>query len=327
MIGTLGHVLAVLWVATPPGEVGPPPAPTEAAALEVPVEVPPPPATVPAEPPAEAASTPSFQAGPASSRMADTRIYIWGIGVGLAARWGRHGSEEATQPKTLLLTTVQARLVGYASSEPRLGGGRRLVLSDLSLSLDVGESLAPNVKTIGVQGALRLGIGRSLASRVSPYGKLQVDPRFAGFAGDIAEGNFVSGALRGSGGLLARTGDESFVLMAGAVVDGVAGAQRLGPRSSFAQVMTGGEWMMVARPGEDLALMLVGDVRATLLGERSGGRRVEGRASLELGYGNMSVFLAYTGMRIQADIPVGPGATLHERRGGHALQFGFGFGL
>lgn len=280
------------------------------------------------EAPVTAAAAPAPASCAWSASEPKTRIYIGGVGVSGTARWGRRGEEGgAVQSRTLLLGGVQARLVGYAGDRPRFGGGRRFVTPDLRLSLELGDSISPRSRVLGTQGALQIGLGRSLASRVSPYGRLQLDTRFAAYLHDIAEGNFVSTTLRGSAGLLGRTRDESLVVLAGATLDGVAGAMKLGPRSTFAQVMNGAELMLVAQPRDEVAVVLGGEVRVTRLGERTGGRRIEGRASLEVSLSGVSLYLWYTGTRIEADLPLGGGARFHELRRGHALQLGFGINL
>lgn len=325
----LGHVLAILWAAPPEGEVVAP-APTEVVAPETPVAVVPSAAQVPVETPSTPAPAPVSVAHGSSSGSSSSlssepvmRVYVGGIGVDGTARWGRRGE----QPRTLLLAGLQARLVGYFANKPRLGGGRRFVTPDLRLSVELGESVSPRSRLLGVQGALQIGIGRSLATRVSPYGRLQADTRFAAYLHDIAEGNSISATLRGSAGLIGQRRDGSLALLAGATLDGVAGALRLGPRSTFAQVMNGAELLLVARPKDELAVLLGGEVRMTRLGERTGGRRVEGRASLELAFSGVSFYLWYTGTRIEADLPLGDGARFYELRRGHALQLGLSFGL
>ncbi len=334
----LGTILTILCAPPLEGEVAPR-EPADVVTPEAPVTVPPvPPETPTAAPPptdAKPAETPAATTATAASslrvseaRDQQVRVYLGGIGLGAAARWGRRGAPTGDgEPRTLLLVGLQARLLGYASNKPLVGGGRRFVTPDLRLSVDLGQAILTRSRVIGIHGAFQIGIGRSLATRVSPYGRLQVDTRFAAYLNDIAEGNSFTAALRGSGGVLWRILDESVVILGGAAIEGVAGAQRLGPRSTFAQMMHGAELMIVAQPGDEFRVMLFGDVRTTRLGERVGGRRLEGRASLEVGIDRVSLFLWYTGTRIAADLPLGDGASFRELRRGHALQLGLSVGL
>lgn len=305
--------------------------PDEGLAVPVPVVAPDPP------PPPEraAAGMPGPRPeprGPSFSRAQTTSIFSRTLAVGLGARWGHRVVDGDRPAEVMLLGSVLGRFAGYASSRPRFGGGRRFITPELLAAIAVGGTVRSQARVIGTEGVLRIGIGRSLATRVSPYGKLQLDPRFAAYLHDIAEANFITAALRGSGGLLARTREESFVLLAGATIEGIGGAQRIGSRSAIAQVMAGAELGIYAQAREEFALMLVGDVRTTILGEQRGGQRLDGRSSFEMLFGSsagsmVSVLATYAITEIRADVPLGRGATGREYRLGHALMLGFGLRL
>ncbi len=333
----LAHAWMTLVMAAPVGsvEAADPAAPVERAASEESVALPIPPATTPPPPPSEEELAPAQAAYPSPpstpsrtvSQWPDTRLFSQILGIGLGARWGQRTADGGLETGAILLGSVVARFAGYASDRPRFGGGRRFITPELSASVAVGMSIPSQVRILGAEGILRVGIGRSLASRLSPYVRLQFDPRFAGYLHDIAEGNFITVALRGSAGFLGRTRDESFVFLAGGVFDGVGGAQRIGPRSAIAQAMTGAELAIYAQPGER-AFMLIGDVRTTLLGQQRGGQRIEGRATLELLFGqSMSVLATYSGTQIRVDTPLPRGAVNRELRAGHALMLSFGLSL
>ena len=262
----------------------------------------------------------------------DTTLLSRGLGVGLGARWGQRTVDGRKETGAVLLGSLVGRFAGYASHKPRFGGGRRFITPELSVSVGLGQSLPSQSRIFGAEGILKIGIGRSLASRVSPYGRLQLDPRFAGYLRDIAEGNFITVAVRGSAGILGRTRDESFVFLAGGIFDGVGGAQRFGSRSAIVQAMTGAELAIYAQPREHRAFMLIGDVRSTLLGQQRGGQRLEGRATFELLFGpssgsRISVLATYAGTQIRVDTPLPRGAVSSELRVGHALLLGFGISL
>jgi hypothetical protein len=185
---------------------------------------------------------------------------------------------------------------------------------------------------VGAEGVLRIGVGRALESRVSPYGKAQLDQRFAVHLRDSAEGNHYLAALRGSAGVLVRTRPESFVVLAGAALDGVVGAQKQGSRSAVAQLTAGAELAIHAHPLRHLALAWVGDVRATIAGQQFGGRRLDGRVTFDLMIGRsagpkqigyVSLFAAFTASEIRAMPMQSPG----ESRSGHAALLGVGVGL
>lgn len=339
----IGQALMVLAMAAPVGSIegepptDPAPSGRDSSASEAPVALPTPPEPATTPPPqAEAAPAPEVYWTPPPSRVVapwpDTRLFSMGLGIGLGARWGRRSIDGSAETGAFLLGSLAGRFAGYASDKPRFGGGRRFITPEMFVSLGLGSTLPSQTRVVGAEGVLRIGIGRSLATRISPYGKLQLDPRFAGYLHDIAEGNFITVALRGSAGLLGRTRDESFVFLAGGILDGVGGAQRIGPRSAIAQVMTGAELAIYAQRGEDLALMLGGDLRSTLLGQQRGGRRLEGRATLELIFGRssstaLSALVMYSRTDIRVDTPLPRGAVSSERRTGHALLFGFGLSL
>lgn len=340
----IGQVLAALVLAAPVGSLEPADgesadhgAPTgeggPGEGLVVPVA---PVATELAPPPERAAAgAPGPRPeprGPSFAPEQTTSIFSRTLAVGLGARWGQRVVDGDRASAAILLGSVLGRFAGYASSRPRFGGGRRFITPELLAAIAVGSTLSAPTRVIGTEGVLRIGIGRSLATRVSPYGKLQLDPRFAAYLHDIAEANFITAALRGSGGLLARNREESFVLLAGATVEGIGGAQRLGSRSAIAQVMAGAELGIYAQAREELALMLVGDVRTTILGEQRGGQRTDGRSSFEMLFGSssgsmVSVLATYAITEIRADVPLGRGATGREYRLGHALTLGFGLRL
>lgn len=283
----------------------------------------------PAEPVERVApeESPSWTPTRTISPWPDTQLFSRNLGIGLGARWGRRTVDGGTETGAILFASVVARFAGYASHKPRFGGGRRFITPELFASVAVGTSVPSMARIVGIEGILKIGIGRSFASRVSPYGRLQLDPRFAGYLGDLAEGNFITVALRGSAGLLARTRDESFVFLAGGIFDGVGGAQRIGSRSAIAQAMTGAELAIYAQ-GEERAFMLIGDVRTTLLGQQRGGQRIEGRATLELLFKkSLSVSLIYSGTQIRMDTPLPRGALSRELRAGHALMLSFGISL
>lgn len=288
--------------------------------------------------PVEAAPTPAGSASPrwtptrTISPWPDTELFSRSLGIGLGARWGHRTVDGGTETGAVLLGSVVGRFAGYASTRPRFGRGRRFITPELFVSVALGTSLPSQARIFGAEGTLKIGIGRSLASRISPYGRLQLDPRFAGYLRDIAEGNFISAALRGSAGLLGRTRDESFVFLAGGLFDAVGGAQRIGSRSAIVQAMTGAELAIYARPHEERAFMLIGDLRSTLLGQQRGGQRLEGRATFELLLGRssgstISVLATYSGTRIRMDTPLPRGAVSHELRVGHALLLSFGISL
>jgi hypothetical protein len=262
----------------------------------------------------------------------DTRFFSRVINVGVGGRWGHRTVDSDTETGGILLGTLGARFVGYASHRPLIGGGRRFITPELFVTVGSGANVSSQLRVIGTDGILRVGIGRSLATRVSPYASLQFDSRFAGYLRDTAEGNFITVAARGSAGLLARTRDESFVLLAGGSFDAVGGAQRLGSRTAIAQAMPGAQLSIYSQLAEDRAFMLLGDVRSTLFGQHNGGQRLEGRGALELLFGGadsgaFSALLTYSGTKIQFDAPAEGGATRREVRVGHALLLSFGMWL
>jgi hypothetical protein len=291
------------------------------------------PAAAPSEPIAYTQGQYGSSSGPQMvTRWPDTRFFSRTIGVGVGGRWGHRTVDGGTETGAIVLGTLGARFAGYASDRPLVGGGRRFITPELSVSLALGTNVPPRVRVIGTEGILRVGIGRSLATRVSPYARLHLDTRFAGYLHDIAEGNFITASLRGSAGLLGRTRDESFVFLAGGSFDAVGGAQRIGSRSAIAQGMAGAELAIYSQLSAKRAFMLIGDVRSTLLGQQRGGQRLEGRGTLEILFGGSSsgaasVLLTYSRTQIQADVPVEGAATRREVRVGHALFLGFGLWL
>lgn len=326
-----------------PLEVGPeaPQVPVEAeasAAAEAPAE--PGPVEAPSVAPGgeSVASDPPADARAAGRR--DTRQFTNFFGVGATARWGGRdfadlGAAQVRGGGGALL----GRLAGYASATPRVGAGRRFVTPELFAQVELGGSglrdLAagwkrPSGVDGGASGVLRIGVGRVLSTRVSPYGKLQVDQRFLVMGRPPAEGNHLVAALRGSAGLLAHARREVVVVIAGAALDGVLGAQRLGARVLVAQVMAGAELAIYAHPVRHLALAWTLDLRTTIAGERTGGRRLEGRATFDLMVGRSSaarigyasLLLAYGLSRVSG--AEGGGAW---RRTGHTILLGAGIAL
>ncbi len=275
-------------------------------------------------------------------RRRDTRQFTNFFGAGATARWGRRewtdlgGARVAGGGGALL-----GRLAGYASATPRFGRGRRLLTPELFALVELGGSglrdpgewwkRAGGVDG-GASGVLRIGVGRALSTRVSPYGKLQVDQRFLVMGRPPAEGNHLVAALRGSAGLLAHARREVVVVLAGAALDGVVGAQRLGTRVLVAQVMAGAELAIYAHPLRHLALAWTLDVRTTIAGERTGGRRLEGRATFDLMVGRSSasrvgyasLLLAY-GLSRLSGVSMEGGAGW--QRTGHTILLGAGIAL
>ncbi|MDC0674707.1 hypothetical protein [Nannocystis radixulma] len=267
----------------------------------------------------------------------DTQMWTNYFGVGGTVRWGRREVDGPGVETTVTgLGGVQGRLAGYASAKPRVGRGLRILTPELFLVLEAGGTrrageVAPSRAggfAIGAEGVLRIGVGRALASRVSPYGKLQLDQRFAVHLRDSAEGNHYLAALRGSAGIVGRARGESFVVLAGGAIDGVVGAQKLGARSAVAQLMAGAELGVHVHPLQHVALAWVGEVRTTIVGREFGGRRLEGRATFDLMIGRsagprqigyVSLFAAFTASEVRA--------TWGEQRSGYAALLGVGVGL
>jgi hypothetical protein len=290
------------------------------------------------------------ETGRPAKRHHDTLLYTNYVGLGGGARFGRReiaafsGDGTASEATATGVASVQGRLAGFTSGTPRIGRGRRILTPELFVSLEFGATrrsadggavARPGGVTLGAHGVLRLGLGRSMARPVSPYVKGQLDNRFAAYVHDTAEGNFLLVSLRGSAGILGRSKQQGFVLLAGPAIDGVAGAQSLGRRSSVVQLMAGGEVGIYAHPTARLFLGWCGDVRATIVGERHGGRRVEGRATFDLMFGlpltqtrprYLSLFATYWGTDIRAVAGRSP-VIADERRRGHALLVGFGVGI
>lgn len=296
---------------------------------------------------------PERELGRHPRRYHDTLLYTNYLGLGGGARWGRRGRAAEDVPEDMSwtertatgLASVQGRLAGFTSGRPRLGRGRRILTPELFLSLEFGATrwsaeggptARPRGVTIGVHGALRLGLGRMMSRQVSPYVKGQLDLRFAAYVRDTAEGNFLLATLRGGAGLIGRTAENGFVLLAGPALDGVTGAQALGRRSAVLQLMAGGELAMYAHPKPRLSLAWVGDARTTVAGERWGGRRVEWRATFDLMLGlpltqarprYLALFATYWGTEIRASPETSPVVTTPERRLGHAALLGLGVGI
>lgn len=317
-------------------------------------------ATGPEGPPREAAEAEEApavrgpEAGPAGGetgpraepesalRRRDTRQFTNFFGAGAAARWGRReladlGPSGVAGGGGALL----GRLAGYASATPRFGRGRRFLTPELFALVELGGSSLrdpgawwkrPGGVDGGASGVLRIGVGRALSTRVSPYGKLQVDQRFLVTGRPSAEGNHLIAALRGSAGLLAHARREVVVVLAGAALDGALGAQRLGSRVLVAQVMAGAELAIYAHPLRHLALAWTFDLRATIAGERTGGRRLEGRATFDVMLGRSpasrvgytSVLLAYGLSRVSGAGAEGGAAW---QRSGHTIVLGAGIAL
>lgn len=283
----------------------------------------------------------------------DTQLWTNYFGLGGGARWGRRevGPLDVPEDRSGSEVTasgfggVQGRLAGFASAKPRFGSGLRFLTPELFASLELGgtrragEGLPPPRAggfAIGAQGVLRIGVGRALARPISPYGKLQLDQRFAVHLRDSAEGNHYLAALRGSAGILGRARQESLVVLAGAALDGVAGAQRIGSRSAVAQVMAGGELGVYAHPLRHVALAWVGEARTTIVGQQFGGRRIDGRATFDVMIGRsagpkqigyVSLFAAFTASEIRAAPASSPIASAGSRRVGYAALLGLGVGL
>ncbi|WAS92005.1 hypothetical protein [Nannocystis punicea] len=274
----------------------------------------------------------------------DTQMWTNYFGVGGAVRWGRREVETASEDDVETTVTglggVQGRLAGFASAKPRFGRGLRFLTPELFLALEVGGTRRAGEGqpsraggfAVGAEGVVRIGVGRALASRVSPYGKVQLDQRFAVHLRDSAEGNHYLAALRGSAGLLVRTRPESFAVLAGAALDGVVGAQKLGSRSAVAQLTAGAELAIYAHPRRHLALAWVGDVRTTIAGRQFGGGRLDGRVTFDVMIGRsagpkqigyVSLFAAFTASEIWATPMQSPG----EARSGYAASLGVGVGL
>lgn len=296
---------------------------------------------------------PERETGRPPRRYHDTLLYTNYLGLGGGARWGRRGRAAGDVPGDMSwtertatgLASVQGRLAGFTSGAPRLGRGRRILTPELFLSLefgatrwsaDGGHTARSGGVTIGVHGVLRLGLGRTMSRKLSPYVKGQLDQRFATYVRDTAEGNFLLATLRGSAGIVGRTAESGFVLLAGPALDGVTGAQALGRRSAVLQLMAGGELAMYAHPKPRLSLAWVGDARTTVAGERWGGRRVEWRATFDMMLGlpltqarprYLALFATYWGTEIRASPERSPVVTTPERRLGHAALLGLGVGI
>lgn len=354
VVGTwlFGHVLTTL--APEPGRAAD--VPTAGEADEAPGEGPVAAEAVEAATPEKPEATDDAPAAPAEDRPPlryhDTLLYTNYVGLGGGARFGRRETEAVpvdmsagTDTTATGVASVQGRLAGFTSGTPRFGRGKRILTPELFVSIEFGGTrraveggapARPAGVAVGAQGVLRLGLGRTMGHRkVSPYAKVQLDGRFAAYVRDTAEGNFLLATLRASGGILGRSQHQGFVLLAGGAIDGVAGAQALGRRSSVAQVMAGGELGIYAHPTARVFFGWVGDARATIAGERYGGRRVEWRATFDLMLGlpltqarprYLSLFAMYWGTEIRAAVGVQP-VTAGERRLGHAVLAGFGVGI
>jgi hypothetical protein len=298
---------------------------------------------------APATDRPLVDSGRPAKRYHDTLLYTNYLGLGGGARFGRR--EIAVGPDTTAseatatgLASVQGRLAGFTSGTPRVGKGRRILTPELLVSVEFGATrrtaeggavARPGGVTLGAHGVLRLGLGRSMSRPVAPYVKGQLESRFAAFVHDTAEGNFLLMSLRGSAGIVGRSKQQGLVIMAGPALDGVAGAQRIGRRNSVVQLMAGGEVGIYAHPTPRLSLAWVGDARATIAGERYGGRRVEGRATFDVMLGlpltqarprYLSLFATYWGSDVRAAVGTAP-VIADERRRGHAVLAGFGVGI
>lgn len=306
--------------------------------------------------PAEAAAGPAGAeaSGPAEGepeRRHDTLMFSNYLGLAVGVRWGRREigplgvpeDREAREAAASGLGGLQGRLAGFSATKAKIGRGRRLLTPELSVALVLGgtrwtaEGAAARRGgvAVGAQGILRIGIGRATGGLVSPYGKLQLEQRFAAYLRDTAEGNHAIASLRGSAGILGRTHHDSFVLLAGAAVDGVAGAQAIGRRAAVLQLMAGAELAIYAHPRRHLYLGWVGDARATVAGEGRGGRRIDGRATFDLMIGRplsrrityVSLLASYDVTEVRASPATSPIASTGERRIGHAALLGVGVGF
>lgn len=297
---------------------------------------------------APAADRPLVDTGRAPKRYHDTLLYTNYVGLGGGGRFGRReiatDSGTASEATTTGLASVQGRLGGFTSGTPWVGGGRRILTPEVLVSLEFGGTrrsaeggavARPGGVTIGAHGVLRLGLGRSMARPVSPYVKGQLEDRFAAYVHDTAEGNFMLVSLRGSAGIIGRSKQQGLVIMAGPALDGVAGGQAIGRRKSVVQLMAGGEVAIYTHPTARLSLAWIGDARATIAGERYGGRRVEGRATFDLMLGlplttarprYLSLFATYWGSDVRASAGKAP-VLADERRRGHAVLAGVGVGI
>lgn len=305
--------------------------------------------------PAAAGAGPVGAAPVASERPGERRhatlLFSNYLGLGAEARWGRREvgppgvpeDREATETAGGGLGGLQGRLAGFSGAQARFGRGRRLVTPELFVALALGGTRWAAEGTparrggvaVGAQGILRIGVGRATHGRVSPYGKLQIEQRFAAYLRDTAEGNHVLGALRGSAGILGRTHHDTFVLLAGAALDGVAGAQAIGRRAAVLQLMAGAELAIYAQPRRHVYVGWVGDARATVVGEGRGGRRIDGRVTFDLMIGRpmtrrikyVSLLASYDVAEVRASPATSPIATTGERRLGHAALLGVGVGF
>ncbi len=336
--GVFGHVLIALALAPAPEPAPENPAPAGDAAGAA----------------GEAASTEAaaHRAFDGPVRRHDTLGYNTFLGVFAGARGGRRdvgplGVPEDRQGGEAAATGLGGlvgRFAGVAGRRATLGLGRRFLTPELFVALGLGgtrwtaDGSVPARRggfAAGAEGILRVGIVRAGPWLASPYVKGQVEQRFAAYSRDTAEGNFVLGALRGSVGLLGRTRHDTFVLLAGAALDGVAGAQRLGSKAAVLQLMAGAELGVYAHPRRHLSLGWVGDARATVLGEGRGGRRIDGRVTFDLMIGRaaserlkyVSLLAIYGVTEVRASPASSPIGSAGERRLGHAALLAVGVGF
>lgn len=306
----------------------------------------------PSAPTVAEATPPALPERPEQARR-DTLLWTNYVGLGGGARWGRRevGPLDVPEDRSGRETTatglggIQGRLAGYSSAAARIGAGLRLITPELFAALELGgtrrgaDGMVAGRRggvDFGAQGVLRIGVGRAMSRRVSPYGKLQLDQRFALHYRDSAEGNHYTAALRASAGIFGRTRKETVVVLAGGAVDGVAGAQALGRRSAVLQAMAGAELAIYVNTTPHVMLAWVGEARTTLAGERFGGRRTEGRATFDVMIGGpstrqklryLSLLAMFTATEIRASPSSSPITSAGERRIGYAALLGVGVAI